>query len=256
MTNQALAAHRPPLQIVLASLLQADLRVLIRNRRGFILSVALPIAWLLVIRNKEVTRLGGDLFVIGIAITVGMVNASIIGYALTVARDRDQGVFQRLRVTPAPAWTFMASRLIVSSLANLLIAVIAVIVGTRMHNLNPPAGDYILVVLVSVLGGAVFLAIGQALVGLLHSSDTVNAASRVVVILLIFGGLFAQSGILGSTWASIARWSPVGAVVTLFAGVLNTSAWDMRDSMAVVACICYTIVFATIGIRWFQWDSR
>ena len=72
----------------------------------------------------------GSLFIIGLAIAYGLVSNSILGYALTVARDREQGVFQRLRVTPAPTWTIMTSRLAMQVLANLVITVIVVIVGS------------------------------------------------------------------------------------------------------------------------------
>jgi ABC-2 type transport system permease protein len=79
---------------------------------------------------------------------------------------------------------------------------------------------------------------------------------RVLVNGLILLGTFGQSGSLGATWESIARWSPVGAVMTLFAAVLNLSAWDTHDSLTLLACAGYVIVFAAIGIRWFQWDAR
>jgi ABC-2 type transport system permease protein len=113
-----------------------------------------------------------------------------------------------------------------------------------------------LVLLVSLFGGAVFLSIGQALVGLMKSADSVNAGGRVLVIGLILLGTFGQSGSLGQTWESIARWSPVGAVMTLFAAVLNLSSWDSHDSFTLLACGGYIAVFAAIGIRWFQWDAR
>ena len=44
--------------------------------------------------------------------------------------------------------------------------------------------------------------------------------------------------------------------MTLFAGVLNLHAWDSRDTLSVLVCLGYIIVFAGIGIRWFQWDAR
>ena len=160
------------------------------------------------------------------AIALALVSNSILGYAPTVARDREQGVFQRLRVTPAPTWTIMTSRLAMQALANLLITVIVVIVGTRMHHVSLSAGTYGLVLLVSIVGGAVFLSIGQALVGLVKSTDSINAAGRVLTIGLVLLSTLAQAGTLGSAWESISRWSPVGVVMTLFAAVLNLSAWD------------------------------
>lgn len=247
----------PPLQQVMSSLLRADFAVLLKSRRALLISVALPILILVSTNSGKATHsFGGALFIIGLAIALGLVSNSILGYALNVARDREQGVFQRLRVTPAPTWTIMTSRLAMQALANLLISVIVVIVGSRIHHLSLSAGQYGLVLAVSILGGAVFLSIGQALVGLVKSADSVNAGGRVLMLGLVLLSSLGQSGALGGTWESIARWSPVGVVMTLFAAVLNLSAWDSHDSLALLACGGYIVVFAAIGIRWFQWDAR
>ena len=74
---------------------------------------------------------------IGLAITYGLLSTSLLGYAITIARDREKGVFQRLRVTPAPTWTIMTSRLAMQAIANLIIAIVVVIVGTRIHHISP-----------------------------------------------------------------------------------------------------------------------
>lgn len=244
----------PPIGLIARSLLRADVVAAAKNRRALLLSLGAPLILLIATNNKSTSRLGGSLFVLGLCIAIGLLNTSIIGYALSVAKDRDQGIFQRLRITPAPTWTILGSRLATQIAANALIALVVAIVGGQLHHLSLSVAQYGLVVVTSVLGGAVFLAIGQAVVGLVRSADTVNAASRLLLIALLFLGLFGQSGALGATWESIARWSPVGAVMTLFAGVLHLSAWDSRDTLSLVASAAYVAVFAAIGIRWFRWD--
>jgi ABC-2 type transport system permease protein len=247
----------PRLQLVLTSLLRADFAVFLKNRRALVISALLPLFLLLTTNSSKATHsFGGAVFIIGLAITYGLVSTSLIGYALTVARDREKGVFQRLRITPAPTWTIMSSRLAMQSVTNLIIALVVVIVGTRMHNVSPSAGQYALVLLVSLLGGAVFLSLGQALVGLVKSADTVQAVARVLFAILIILGTLGQSGALGSFWGDVARWSPVGTVMTLFAGVLDLSAWYSRDTVSLLVCLGYIVVFAGLGIRWFQWDAR
>ena len=125
--------------------------------------------------------------------------------------------------TPASTWAIMGSRLIVQVLANLIIALVVVILGGRVQHLSLSVGQYGLVLLISILGGAMFLCIGQALVALIKSSETVNSTARLLYIGLILLGLLGQGGSLGHTWDTVARWSPVGTVMTLFAGVLNLS---------------------------------
>jgi ABC-2 type transport system permease protein len=251
------APAAPSLRIVFSSLLRADFFVFLKHRRALVVSLLLPI-FLLVSTdgNKATDRFGGAEFIIGLAIAYGLTATSIVGYALTVARDREKGVFQRLRVTPAPTWTIMTSRLAMQGVANVILALIVVIIGTQMHNISPSIGQYVLVLLVAQLGGAVFLSIAQALVGLVPSADTVQAIARVLLAVLILLGTLGQSGALGSAWEDIARWSPVGVVMTLFAGVLNLHAWDSRDTLSLVVCFVYIVVCAGVGIRWFQWEAR
>jgi ABC-2 type transport system permease protein len=247
----------PPLQLVFRSLLRADFAVFLKHRRALIISMILPVFLLLTTGSNQATHnFGGAVFVIGLAIAYGLTATSIMGDALTVARAREKGVFQRLRVTPAPTWTIMASRLVMQSGVNLIIALVVVIIGTRIHHLSPSVGQYALVLLVSILGGAVFLSIGQALVGLVRSTETVQAIARLLFAALILLGTLGQSGALGSFWRTISHWSPVGAVMTLFAGVLNLSAWYSRDTLSLAACCGYVVVFAGIGVRWFRWDAR
>ncbi len=247
----------PSLKLVFTSLLRADFAVFLKHRRALVISMLLPVFLLLTTNsNKATHNFGGAVFIIGLAIAYGLTATSLMGYALTVARDREKGVFQRLRVTPAPTWTIMASRLAMQSLINLIIALVVVIIGTRIHHISPSAGQYVLVLLVSILGGAVFLSIGQALVGLVRSADTVQAVARLLFAGLIILGTLGQTGALGDFWQSISRWSPVGAVMTLFAGVLNLSTWHTTDTQSLAVCAGYIIVFAGLGIRWFQWDAR
>lgn len=247
----------PSLQIVFASLFRADFIVFLKHRRALVVSLLLPIFLLVSTNtNKATDKFGGAVFVIGLAIAYGLAATSIVGYALTVARDREKGVFQRLRVTPAPTWTIMTSRLAMQAVANLILALVVVIIGTRIHNLSLSIGQYVLVLLVALLGGAVFLSIAQAMVGLVRSADTVQAIARVLLAVLILLGTLGQSGALGSAWEDIARWSPVGTIMTLFAGVLGLHAWDGRDTAALAVSFGYIVICAGIGIRWFQWEAR
>jgi ABC-2 type transport system permease protein len=258
VTNASAIPSAPPNnRLIFASLWRADFIVFLKNRRSLILSILLPYLILVSTNSKKGTsHLGGSLLVIGLSITFGIASTSIMGYSLAVARDREKGVFQRLRVTPASTWAIMMSRLSVQILANLIIALVVVILGARVHHLSLSVSQYLLVLAISVLGGAMFLCIGQALVALVKSSETVNSTARLVYIGLILIGLLGQGGSLGHTWDTVARWSPVGTVMTLFAGVLNLSAWNSRDVESLLAAIGYIVVFSIVGIRWFQWEVR
>lgn len=248
---------RPPIGLALSSLLRADAVVLLRSRISVFVSILLPIVILVVSTfGKAQTRLGGPALIIGLALTIGIITSCLLGYSVTVAQDRDAGVLQRLRVTPAPTWMILASRLFVQVISNLIASIIVVIVGAVLHKLTLSVGQYALVLGAAVLGAAVFLAIGQALVGLVKSASAVNALGRVLFVVLLLLGILGATGIIGDTMKAIAGWSPVGALMTLFSDVLSQAAWSAQDAYAVLASVGYIVVFTFIGIRWFRWDSR
>jgi ABC-2 type transport system permease protein len=256
-TNSA----RPAIGLVFSSLLRADFTVLLRSGRTLLLNIAVPI-FILIITNLHLGNKGTGFtygttgFTIGLALTYGLMSSSLMGYSITVAHDRDAGVFQRLRVTPAPTWAIMTSRLLVQIIVDLIMTVVVVIVGCIIHNALFSPGEYLLLVCVSILGGAMFLAIAQAIVGLVRSAAVVNAVGRVFYVVLLLLGLLGSTGILGSTVHDISNWSPVGAMINLYSGVLDVSHWNWTDTNGLIATLGYIIVGASIGIRWFRWESR
>jgi ABC-2 type transport system permease protein len=248
---------RPPLGLAMRSLLRADATVLLRNRVSATLSIVLPIVIVVASSfGKVQTRFGGAEQVTALALTLGLITSCVLGYSLNLAHDREMGVLQRLRVTPAPTWAIMTSRLVVQVFTNLVASLLVVIVAVITHGLVLTVGQYALVLVVAILGAAMFLALGQALVALVASTSAINAIGRILFIVLVLLGLLGASGLLGDVVKTIAEWSPVGALMTLLSDVLIQSAWGDRDAYALLACAGYVLVFGVIGIRWFRWDSR
>ena len=263
MTDSTLTATRPPIGLIFGSLFRADFTVLIRSARTLVLNLAVPLIVLIIFslhtgqgKGSAASQLTTAGFDVGLALTYGLMSSSLIGYSVAIARDRDAGVFQRLRVTPAPSWAIMSSRILVQIVVNLIMTVIVIIVGVIIDHLNLTAGEYILVGLASILGGIMFLAIAQAVVGLVRSATAVNAIGRVLYIVFLLLGLLGSSGLLGDTVQSISDWTPGGAMINLYASAVSLTSWGSGQTTAIIAAVIYVVLGAFIGIRWFRWDSR
>ncbi|HEV3101046.1 MAG TPA: ABC transporter permease [Candidatus Dormibacteraeota bacterium] len=255
---------------IFRALLEADFTVQLRNNRALLLSFALPLVLLYgLFANKRGVALGDPQFRIASALSLGMVSIAILGYSMTVARDREKGVFQRLRVTPAPTWTIMASRLLVQVAAILLMAVVLLVAAklfvgyTVFQNADsgsPGAEDYSVAYLLTfvcvIFSSALFLSVGQALAGLVKSADTLSAVGRIAYLPLFTLGLFGHSTVFGTTFELISRWSPGGTVETLLSGAMDPSSWNGDTWLALAVSAAYSVFFAGIGIRWFQWGAR
>jgi ABC-2 type transport system permease protein len=252
---------RPTIGLIFGSLLRADLTVLIRNGRTLLLNVLLPIFILIITdlhsgSSTGSSAFGGAVFSIGLALTYGLMSSSLIGYSLTIARDRESGVFQRLRVTPAPTWAIMTSRLLVQIVVDIVMTVLVVVIGAIMHHLAFTVGEFFLLLLASIVGGAMFLAIAQAIVGLVRSAVVVNAVGRILYVIFLLLGLLGSSGLLGSTVKAISSWTPVGAMINLYGGVFDLSQWGWTNTTGIIATVGYIVIGTFIGIRWFRWEAR
>jgi ABC-2 type transport system permease protein len=229
----------------------------LRNGRALIVNFIVPVALLYgLFANKRGSQLGSADIRIAIVLTVGMLTLAIPVYSITIARDRERGVFQRLRATPAPSWTIMVSRLTVQVVAMLVLAVVVLVAARILEDISLSPGAYALTLVVVLLSSATFLSIGQALVGLVKSADTVNAVAPLTFLPVLALGLFGHSTIFGDTFETIARWSPGGVVATLLSAAMQPSTWSYDTWLSLVASIAYTVVFAGVGIRWFRWSTN
>jgi len=239
---------------LLAALLKADFRIQWRNRRASLMTVLVPII-VLISWGSIVETMGGP-FAMSSAITIGLVAVGLMGFTNATARSRERGIFQRLRATPAGTFEIMASRVIVQLVQMAAISVILFIAAYFIDHIVLSAAGYILGTLVSVLCGAVFLALGLLIVGLISNAETVNAVSRLIYIALVIVGAIGELGVIGTTVKEIVLWSPYGSVKTLLLASMAPSLWNMTDTYALLASIAYFVVFTAVGIRLFRWETN
>jgi ABC-2 type transport system permease protein len=234
------------------SLLRADLKTQWRNRRSVVMSLLVPLV--ILISWKGLIATFGGAFVFSISLTIGLASIGLMGYAISVARDRDKGIFQRLRVTPMPASFIMMSRLSVQLGMIALLTIAVFIIGYQVDKISLTPSGYILTFITAFLGGALYLGFGQMIVGLIKNSETVNSGTRLVYIAFIMLGMFGE---LSSNiqFKTIIHWSPFGTVKTILAAAMQPASWNNDATFALLATIGYALIFSFLGIKWFRWNS-
>jgi len=244
----------PKPSAALASLLRADITTQWRNRRSVILALLVP-SIILISWKGVIDKLGGP-FALSISITIGLAAIGIMGYAISISRDRDKGVFQRLRVTPVPTFFIMLSRIIVQLVMIALLTIVVFVVGYNYDKIILSPAGYVLTFIAAFLGGALYLGMGQLIVGLVKNSETVNSTGRLVYIAFILLGMFGELGLFGHALTSIIYWSPFGTVKTILAGSMEPATWNNQTFIALLVTIIYAVIFSFLGIKWFKWDAR
>ena len=244
----------PSNKAVLSSLLRADFTTQWRNRRSLILILLIPVI-ILISWKGAIPKFGGG-FVLSNCITIGLNAIGLMGYSNAIARDRDKGIFQRLRVAPLTAWSIMASRLTVQLAMILLVTTGVFVAGHYVDNITLSPAGYALGFAMAFIGGAVYLGLGQAIVGFIKNAETVNAVTRLVYFAFIMIGMFAELGALGEIVGNAAKWSPYGTVKHILAAGMAPSTWNQHSTEALLVTIGYAIIFSGLGIKWFRWSSK
>jgi ABC-2 type transport system permease protein len=218
------------------------------------LVVLVPIV--ILISWKGLVEKFGGTFVLSNCITIGLNAIGLMGYSNAIARDRDKGVFQRLRVAPIPSWSIMMSRLLVQLAMILIVTTAIFVVGNNYDKISLSPSGYLLGFIAAIVGGAVYLALGQAIVGLIKNPETVNAVTRLIYFIFIMIGMFGELGMLGHELGEVVRWSPYGTVKRLLSASMDPHTWTRDTTLYLLATIGYTIIFTTLGIKWFKWNTR
>ncbi len=233
-------------------LLRADATVQWRSRRSLLMSLIVPVVFL--ISWKGLIPVLGAPTVLSICISVGLPAMGLMGYALALGRDREKGIFQRLRAAPIPTWVIMTSRLFVQLCMILIMTLVTCAFAYEVDHISIGPVSLLLIVLSSALGGLAFLALGQLIVAFIKSSDAINAATRLIYTAIAILGAVGQIGVFGSTLQTIVEYSPLGTSKTMIAAAM-TPATFISEPVLLAAAITagYGIVFAFVGISYFRW---
>ena len=244
----------PKTSAALSSLLRADFTTQWRNRRSTVLILLVPV--IILISWKGVIDKLGAAFALSTCITLGLIAVGLMGYSNAIARDRDKGVFQRLRVTPVPTWSIMVSTLIVQLAMIILITGSVFIAGFYFDKITLNPVGYILTFLTAIVGGALYLGLGQMIVGLLKNAETVNSTTRLVYFVFIMVGMFGELGVLGDQFKEVVHWSPYGTVKHILSASMQPSTWTNNTTMALLITIVYALIFSILEIKNFKWSTH
>ncbi|MHB8205880.1 ABC transporter permease [Mucilaginibacter sp.] len=251
----------PKTSTVLGALLKADFTVQWRNRRAVVLVLLVPI--IIVTTWKGMIPILGGAYVLSNSITLGLIAIGLMGYTNSIARDRDKGIFQRLRVAPMPSWAIMSSRLLVQMILIALVTTLVFIAGNSFDKITLTRAGYALTYFAAMVGGAVYLSLGQVIVGLIKNPESVNATSRLVYFVFIMVGMFTgisqmdnKPNLFEKNMIQIVTWSPYGTVKTILAAGMVPGSWTMDTTNALLVTLGYTVVFAVIGIKNFKWNTK
>ncbi|HEV7171905.1 ABC transporter permease [Pedococcus sp.] len=246
----------PPMGGFNPTLLFLELRRMLRNRRTVIFSLVMPVVFYFMFGSghRYSDQSAGHGNVAGfIMISMALYGAmlSTTGGGAMVAVERSQGWSRQLRLTPLTAPAYIAVKVLVA----MVLGAVAVVVTYAAGASSGAHMDGVVWAETAVLawvGSLVFAAFGVFMGYLLPSENVMQILGPVLALLAFLGGLFVPLDQLGSTFQTIATYTPMYGLNQIVHAPLTGTA---PGTAAVVNVLVWLAIFAG-GAAWrFRRDT-
>lgn len=204
----------------------ASLKMLLRDRTALLGAAIFPVLFLLVfsLYDLSITPVGdvgvGDAvagtdyfdYVLPGMLALGLMNVTMTGTAVSVARFRETGVLRRLAAAPVSPAAFIAGQVV----ARLVIALVQVLLllGLGLLLGGTVVGSLVLLLSFATLGNLVFIALGIAIAGRAPTVEGANNLAALATMPLMFlSGMFFPVASLPSGVQRVAEALPITPLV-------------------------------------------
>jgi ABC-2 type transport system permease protein len=239
------------------TLLSLELRRMLRNRRTVIFSLVMPVLFYFMFGTgqKYSNLSAGHGNVAGfIMISMALYGAmlSTTGGGAMVAVERSQGWSRQLRLTPLTATAYIAVKVLVAMALGAIAVVVTYAAGGASSSAKLDGFVWVSTALLAWVGSLVFAAFGVFMGYLLPSENVMQILGPVLALFAFLGGLFVPLNQLGSTFQTIATYTPMYGLNEIVHAPLTG---DAPGAAAVINVLVWLTVFAG-GAAWrFRRDT-
>lgn len=153
-----------------------------------------------------------DFLVPGI-IAMSVMQTGIFGVTFALIQYRNQGVLRRLRAAPIKPHHFLTGQVLTRLIASMLQVVVLLGASVLIFDINVE-GNIGILLLLAVLGGALFLCVGFTISGYAKSEEVAAPLTNIVALPMMFlSGVFFPIDALPGTVEAIAQYLPLTFLV-------------------------------------------
>jgi ABC-2 type transport system permease protein len=243
--------------------LRAQQKLFWRAREAAFFTFFLPVVFFVIfasVYGDETIEQEGDIkgsaFLEAGMIGYGVAATCFAGLAISLVIRRESGVLKRVRATPLPPATYIASGL--ASIFIVFLIEAALIIGLGRVLFDVPVPERPLSLLAVLMIGAVsFAAMGIGLSVLVRSAEGSSAVINAVYLpMAILSGTFFTTENYPTFLYAVAQALPLSHFTEATRNVMvhNEPIWDNLGSLAVV--LGWGVVGLVGAIRGFRWQPR
>jgi len=186
----------------------------------------------------------------------GAANTAFGGLAITLVIRREAGILKRLRSTPLPPWTYLATVLLSTLIVFALQAAALLVIGGVAFGASMPANPLGFAGAI-VLGVACFAGLGVGAASLIRSAEGVSAVVNVIVLPMAFlSGSFGPTREFPAVLQAIADVLPLTYFIDIVYGVYLGGESLFADPKALGVVAAWGIAGLAVALKRFSWMPR
>jgi ABC-2 type transport system permease protein len=195
-------------------------------------------------------------FLAGI-IVQNIMSSGFAGDAAWLTSMRDQGILLRVRATPLPSGVLVAAYLVVRLLLVVVQSGMLAAIAILAFDVQIPWQVVPLAVGLVLLGGLVFLVLGQAIAAVAPNASASNTIANIAFFPLLFlSDLVIQLRSFPDWLQDLARWNPAFMLVDLLRPTLVRVEAGQVAWLNVVGLLCYGLLGLMIAAYFFRWEPK
>jgi len=182
-----------------------------------------------------------------------IVTVGLISIPISVAAEREIGVFRRLRVTPFSPFLYLVSSVLTNYLMTLLGSLLLVLIGSLAYHMHFQ-GNVLNVFLAFTLGSLSFFSLGYLLAAVAPSSRFAMIVGMVLAYPMMFlSGASIPLEILPSSLKEVIKFIPLTYVVTMMRGLWLGEPWG-GHLLEVAVLVGMLVLGAILSVRFFRFE--
>ena len=240
--------------------LKSQQRLFWRSRELAFFTFILPIILFVLLGSvNEGDRIegvkGSDYLLAGM-IGYGAASTAFAGLGILLIVRRESGTLKRLRATPLPGSTYILAVLTSILIIFVIETASLIALGRAMFGVRIPEAVGSLVVVVLV-GGLAFAALGVAIAGLIRNADAAAPAVNGIYLPMSFlSGSFFSPEAFPEFLQRIADVLPLTYYIELVRDVVLEERVAWSDPVALAVVLAWGMAGLAIGAKTFGWEPR
>jgi ABC-2 type transport system permease protein len=241
-----------------------DQKVFWRNRVAVFFTAILPLIFLVglatVFKNREISGLHikGATYYVPAILTLAVISATTVKLATNLPAEREAGQLKRVRGTPLPPAAFVAGRVGNSLVICLIMVVLISVIGGAVYGVTIPTETMPAMLVTLAVGAFSFSCLGFALAAVIPTQEAATAVTNATVLPLYFlSGVFIPESEIPDGVLNFADAFPIRH----FFEAMFT-AWDPNTTgagfelghLAIVAA--WGVAGLFVAVRFFRWEPR